>query len=108
MRNKRNIVFSTDPGWNDVEKDSTKADSSKEVKQGTVYLRREIKGRGGKTVTIVQGLAGDLKRWKKEIQKICGAGGTIKNGTIEIQGEQRERIAEFLKSKAIKFKISGG
>ncbi len=107
MAKQRNIVFSTDPGWK-KEQDSDKSTTSGNTKQGTVYLRRETKGRGGKTVTIVQGLAGDLKKWKKEIQKVCGAGGTIKNGAIEIQGEQRERIAQFLESKGIKFKISGG
>ncbi|NOX88868.1 MAG: translation initiation factor, partial [Calditrichaeota bacterium] len=53
-KQKRNIVYSTDPDWKN--RDSIEEDeaNSNEI-QGTVYIRRETKGRGGKTVTIVKG-----------------------------------------------------
>ncbi len=106
-KQKRNIVYSTDPDWkkrDNIEDD----DANFNVRQSVVYIRRETKGRGGKTVTIVKGLVGDLRAWKKELQKVCGAGGTVKSPEIEIQGDQRERIARFLSAKGIKSKFSGG
>jgi translation initiation factor 1 len=63
----------------------------------TVYLHRESSGRGGKAVTL-------LKKLKQE----CGTGGTIKEGVIEMQGEQRQRIADVLQKLGYKVKIAGG
>jgi translation initiation factor 1 len=77
----------------------------------TVYLHRESKGRGGKVVSLVQGLQlneKDLKALAKQIKQVCGSGGTIKNGIIEIQGEHRPRIAELLESRGYQVKIAGG
>lgn len=78
---------------------------------GIVRLRRESKGRGGKTVTIVDGLPGDaqaLKKWAKRLKQHCGVGGGVKNGSIEIQGEQRERVATLLRDEGMNVKIAGG
>ena len=62
-------------------------------------LRIEKKGRGGKTVTVVTGFVGigqpEKERLAKEIQQACGAGGTVKEGRIEIQGDQRETVARI-------------
>ncbi len=79
--------------------------------QQTVYLHRESKGRGGKTVTLVKKLVlsdKDLKALAKKLKRVCGSGGTVKDGTIEIQGEHREKIAEVLGELGYKVKISGG
>ena len=73
--------------------------------QQTVYLHRDSKGRGGKTVTLVKKLVlseDDLKELAKKLKQICGSGGTIKGDMIEIQGEHREKIAEALISWAIR------
>jgi translation initiation factor 1 len=62
-------------------------------------VARETKGRGGKTVTVVRGLALDavaLARLGKELRSACGAGGTAKDGAIEIQGDHVERVVDAL------------
>ncbi len=79
--------------------------------QQTIYLHRESKGRGGKTVTLVKNLVlseDDLKSLAKQLKQVCGTGGTFKDGVIEIQGEHREKIAEVLKQMGYKVKIAGG
>jgi translation initiation factor 1 len=62
-------------------------------------VRMEKRGKG-KVVTMISGLdpvASDLSGLLKKLKSTCGAGGTIENGTIEVQGDHRERIAEFLR-----------
>lgn len=79
--------------------------------QQTVYLHRESGGCGGKAVTLVKNLAlsaDDLKALAKKLKQECGVGGTVKDGVIEIQGEQRERIAAVLRKIGYKVKIAGG
>jgi len=79
--------------------------------QQTIYLHRDSKGRGGKTVTLVKKLVlteDDLKELAKKLKQVCGSGGTIKDDMIEIQGEHREKIAEALTKLGYKVKIAGG
>jgi len=83
-----------------------------EKKMGKLYVRREKGGRGGKTVTVIEGfpthyrdLEGLLKRMKKE----CGVGGTLKEGDVlEIQGDKRDEIAKILSREGFKVVFSGG
>ncbi|GAB4416974.1 MAG: hypothetical protein Kow002_03170 [Anaerolineales bacterium] len=77
----------------------------------TAYLHREIKGRGGKAVTLVKNLMlteADMKALAKKLKAACGSGGTVKDGIIEIQGEHREKIAVVLEKLGYKTKIAGG
>jgi translation initiation factor 1 len=63
----------------------------------------EKKGRGGKTVTVVDGLpnnAAFLKDLCQELKRACGTGGTAADGAIELQGDLRERVREYLLNKA--------
>ena len=79
--------------------------------QQTIYLHRESSGRGGKAVTLVKNLTlsnDDLKSLTKKLKQECGTGGTIKDNVIEMQGEQREKIAEILQKLGYKVKIAGG
>ena len=79
--------------------------------QQTVYLHRDSKGRGGKVVSLVKGLAlseADLTALAKQIKQACGSGGTVKDGVIEIQGDHREKIAELLSKLGYKVKLAGG
>ena len=79
--------------------------------QQTIYLHRESSGRGGKAVTLVKNLAlsaDDSKALAKKLKQECGTGGTIKDGVIEIQGEQRQKIADVLQQLGYKVKIAGG
>jgi len=79
--------------------------------QQTVYLHRDSKGRRGSTITVIKKLVlseEDLKALAKNLKQLCGSGGTVKDGEIEIQGEHRERIAEALRKMGYKVKIAGG
>jgi translation initiation factor 1 len=74
-------------------------------------IRREKKGRGGKTVTVVRNLqltSSDLKALGKQLRQACGSGGTVKDGAIEIQGDHRERVAAVLGELGYKVKFTGG
>jgi translation initiation factor 1 len=65
-------------------------------------LRMEKSGRGGKTVTVVDGLPNNdafLKELCQELKRGCGTGGAVKDGTIELQGELRDRVREQLAKK---------
>ena len=78
---------------------------------GVVRLRRESKGRGGKTVTVVEGLPGDaqaLKAQAKALKRHCGVGGSVKAGRIEIQGDHRDRILQLLRAEGHTVKLAGG
>ncbi len=66
---------------------------------GGVRVSRETKGRGGKGVTLVRGLALDdaaLAELGKRLRTACGAGGTVKDGVIEVQGDHAERVLAWL------------
>ena len=78
---------------------------------GVVRIGRSTKGRRGKGVTTVTGipLAGDdLKEVAQTLKNKCGAGGTVKDGVIEIQGEHRETLQKALEAMGYKVKQSGG
>jgi translation initiation factor 1 len=69
----------------------------------TIYIRIEKKGRGGKTVTVMDGFTrrdSELEDLASQMKRSCGAGGTVKNGVIEIQGD----LAEFLKKQGFAIK----
>jgi translation initiation factor 1 len=78
---------------------------------GVVRVSRETKGRGGKTVTLVRGLplsADALAALGKRLRSACGAGGTAKDGVLEVQGEHVERIMALLQDSGWKVKRAGG
>lgn len=78
---------------------------------GIVRVSRESKGRGGKVVTLVTGvpLVGpELKTLAKELKQKCGVGGALKDGIIEIQGDQRDLLAAELSKRGFTVRKSGG
>lgn len=78
---------------------------------GIVRVSRESKGRGGKVVTLVSGVplvGAELKTLAKELKKKCGVGGALKDGVIEIQGEQRDLLVGELSKRGFTVKKSGG
>lgn len=78
---------------------------------GNVKVRRETKGRKGKGVSLIEGLAmngAELEALAKQLKTRCGSGGAVKNGNIEIQGDHRPVIIEFLKTRGIAAKLAGG
>lgn len=104
---KGNLVYSTNPEAM-AERESDHPKQAQPQSGQVVKIQRETKGRGGKTVTVVMGIRGDLKPLQKELQKHCGTGGSSKNGRIEIQGDQGHKIKAYLESKGYKAKLSGG
>ncbi|HLF76958.1 MAG TPA: stress response translation initiation inhibitor YciH [Dehalococcoidia bacterium] len=78
---------------------------------GFVRISREKGHRGGKTVTVIRGLperGAGLDARALELKRLCGAGGTLRDGAIEIQGDHRERIAERLRALGYRIKLAGG
>jgi len=78
---------------------------------GIIRVRRETKGRGGKTVTVVSGAPGDeaaLKTLAGELKRRCGSGGTVKEGIIEIQGDFCDLVVAELAGRGLKVKRAGG
>jgi translation initiation factor 1 len=78
---------------------------------GIVRVSLQTKGRGGKSVTVVKGLALDalsLAVLGKHLRTACGSGGTVKDGVIEVQGEHCELVIETLKKQGHSAKRAGG
>ena len=110
-KNESNTVWSSEQG--DLRKQTQTSANVKSLppQQQTIYLHRDSSGRGGKAVTLVKKLVlseDDLKALAKKLKQECGTGGTVKDGIIEIQGEQREKIAGVLQKLGYKVKIAGG
>ena len=95
--NKSGFVYSTDPNFSideDPVYEETLAASHQKLK-----IKLETKHRGGKTVTLITGFAGikeDLEELGKKLKNFCGTGGSAKDGEIIIQGDQREKVLQWL------------
>ena len=80
--------------------------------RGRVDIIRQKAGRGGKTVTVVEGFVGiglpEKQQLAKAMQKACGTGGTVKNGQIEIQGDKRAEVARILSQANFRPVYAGG
>lgn len=103
------LVYSTEPGR--VAKKQPKSSKARGAKKhiptgstaqprdGIIRIRREVKGRKGKQVTVVLGMpAGDdtLKQAATRLKRICGSGGSVKDGCIIIQGDHRKKVQSEL------------
>lgn len=85
--------------------------SSRPSSDGIVRVAIQTKGRAGKGVTLVQGLALDavaLAAMGKQLKTACGSGGTVKDGVIEVQGDHCERVIDLLTKAGHAPKKSGG
>ncbi len=80
--------------------------------RGRVEIRRTTAGRGGKTVTVVSGFVGiglpEKEQLAKQMRAACGCGGTVKDGQIEIQGDNREKVAQILQQAGFRPVFAGG
>ena len=78
-------------------------------RDGVVRVFREKGGRGGKTVTVVRGLEpSQLAAVASDLKRLCGAGGSVKDGTVEIQGDHREKVVARLVGQGHRAKPAGG
>ncbi|WP_391090664.1 stress response translation initiation inhibitor YciH [Vibrio sp. NH-UV-68] len=101
------LVYSTDVGR--IKPEESKP--QREKGDGIVRIQRQTKGRKGKGVCIVSGLDIEdaaLKLLAAELKKVCGCGGSIKDGAIEIQGDARDKIKALLEKKGYTVKLAGG
>lgn len=76
-----------------------------------VRLQRQTKGRKGKGVTVIFDLPQHpklLADYASQLRKTCGVGGAVKDGTIELQGDQREKAKLWLEQHGFKVKLAGG
>ena len=84
----------------------------REKNRGRVDIKRETGNRGGKTVTVVSGFVGiglpEKEQLAKKMRAACGCGGTVKDGQIEIQGDQRETVARILSEAGFRPVFAGG
>ena len=80
--------------------------------RGRVDIIRETAGRGGKTVTVATGFTGiglpEKEALAKKMRAAAGCGGTVKDGRIEIQGDQRENVARILREAGFRPVMAGG
>ncbi len=98
-------VFSTDGGR---AREPAPRATSGAVGDAVVRVSRTKAGRRGKTVTLVTGLPpGDLAEVGRELRRLVGSGGSVKDGVIEVQGDHRERLAQHLSGR-YRVKMSGG
>lgn len=101
------LVYSTETG-----RIKPKAETIVRPKgDGIVRIARQTSGRKGNGVSLISGLDLDdleLKKLAKTLKQRCGCGGTVKNGIIEIQSDNREMLKAYLESQNYKVKIAGG
>jgi len=108
MRGKftyRGVVMRTDPARAATPRPAVGAAAAR------VRVGREVAGRGGKGVSVITGLplSGEaLDALATRLKKLCGAGGAVKDGTIEIQGDHRDRLVAELQKLGYEAKRSGG
>jgi translation initiation factor 1 len=85
--------------------------SSTKKNDGIVRIMRDRKHRGGKTVTVITGVPAsneDIATLAQQLKKLCGSGGTVKEGVIEIQGDHCEKVQAKLSEMGYKVKRAGG
>lgn len=107
MSDDNRLVFSTETGRIKEEK----VQPVRPQGDGIVRIQRETKGRKGKGVCIISGLDVEdtqLKLIAAELKKVCGCGGSVKEGKIEIQGDKRDVIKAHLEKKGHTVKLAGG
>jgi translation initiation factor 1 len=105
----RGVVMRTDPRRGLAAAHSATAPVS--AAAARVRVGREVAGRGGKGVSVISGLplaGAELEALSTRLKKLCGAGGAVKDGTIEIQGDHRDRLVTELQKLGFEAKRSGG
>ena len=110
-KERLNVVYSTNPDFK-YESVEEEAVETLDKKQQKLRVNIEKKGRGGKTVTLINGFIGtenDLKELGKLLKSKCGVGGSAKDGEIMVQGDFKVKIIELLiKEGYSKTKGAGG
>ena len=96
--NTNGIIFSTDPNFK-LENESQDVQETLAPAQQKLKVRLETKQRAGKAVTLVEGFIGksaDLDDLGKKLKNFCGTGGSVKDEEVIIQGDQRDKVMQWL------------
>ena len=99
---KHGFVYSTDPNFR-YESEEEHVQETLPPKQQKLKIRLDTKQRGGKVVTLVEGFIGkeeDLQDLGKKLKNFCGTGGSAKDSEIIIQGDQRDKVLQWLQKNA--------
>lgn len=116
-KNQGGLVYSTEagrmcPGCRRPEAECVcSRDASRTAGDGIVRVSRQTKGRKGAGVTLVTGLSGNavqIAELAKALKSLCGVGGSVKEGIVELQGDQRQRVVAELERRGMKAKSVGG
>jgi translation initiation factor 1 len=95
---KHGFVYSTDPDFQ-FQHEAESAAETLPPQQQKLKVRLDTKQRGGKTVTLVEGFVGteeDLQTLGKSLKNCCGTGGSAKDKEIIVQGDQRDKVLQWL------------
>ncbi|HEY0393822.1 MAG TPA: translation initiation factor [Candidatus Elarobacter sp.] len=109
MRDERVLVYSTDGGLPLPKPAPRKPQPAGRAlpDDGVVRVARER--RRNSAVTLVHGLAAaELDALGKELKRVCGTGGTAKNGVVELQGDHRDKVVAYLEERGRRVKRAGG
>lgn len=113
----KGLVYSTDTGrtcpgcGHALKQCCCSKEKTQQQGDGVVRVSRQTKGRKGKGVCLITGVdldEAELKKLAKQLKKKCGSGGTVKNGVIEIQGDQRQVLVDALIKLGFRAKPAGG
>ncbi|PKK35238.1 translation initiation factor [Siphonobacter sp. SORGH_AS_0500] len=108
-KNYTGVVYSTDPDFQ-YQSDEASEAATLPPQQQNLKVQLDKKLRGGKQVTLVTGFVGtedDLADLGKKLKTLCGVGGSVKDGEIIVQGDQRDKALKWLLEKGYKAKRVG-
>lgn len=108
-KHKTSIVYSTNPDFSYQQNENEELETLPPTQQN-LRIWLEKNHRGGKEVTVIKNFVGNedaMQSLCKDIKTKCGTGGSVKNGEILIQGDQRKKISEYLQKTGYKFKLAG-
>ena len=94
----RGFIYSTDPNFR-FENEEQQEQTTLQPSQQKLRIRLDTKRRSGKAVTLIQGFAGissDVEQLGKTLKNYCGTGGSVKDFEIIIQGDQRDKVLQWL------------
>ena len=109
LEDLKGMVYSTDP--DNIPEEEIVEIPALENHAQKLYVSLDKKQRGGKKVTLVEGFLGhedDLADLGKELKKLCGTGGSVKDGDIIVQGDNRDKIVAYLQKEGYAVKRMGG
>lgn len=109
LEDLRSLAYSTDP--DNIPEEEIEEIPALDPKEQKLYVSLDKKQRGGKKVTLIEGYQGhedDINQLGKDLKKLCGSGGAVKNGEIIVQGDVRDKVVAYLEKEGYQVKRKGG